>query len=87
MMYGLRFGNGYEYMRGGMVLMMFFGLIIIAAVIYFVIKGNSRQSHSQNHANTSINSNRALDILNEKLANGEISEDEYSSKKKMINGR
>jgi putative membrane protein len=85
MMYGFGYGNGYEFMRGGMMYMMFIGLIIIAAAIYFVI--NNNQTHNQNHAVTNFNSGRAIDILNEKFANGEISEDEYSSKKKMINGR
>lgn len=87
MMYGgFGYGNGYEFMRGGMMFMMFIGLILIAAVVYFVVKGNSGHAHNQNYAYNNVGSN-ALDILNEKFAKGEISEEEYSTKKRMISGR
>ncbi len=87
MMYGYGSGYGNDFMGGGMIFMMFFGLIIIAAVIYFVIKSNSSHTNNQHYAYNNINSGRAMDILNEKFANGEISEDEYNSKKNFINSR
>ena len=87
MMYGFGNGYGYEFMRGGMMLMMFLGLIIIAAVIFFVVRGNNNQTHGHNSSYNNINNSRAMDILNEKFASGEISEEEYNSKKKLIIGR
>jgi putative membrane protein len=87
--YGYVYEHGHEFMRGGVICMMIFGLIIIGAVVYFVLKGNHSHIQSKSFAYNNNNSGtgRALEILNEKFANGEISEEEYSSKKKLISGR
>lgn len=91
MMYGYGYGygydNGYDYMGGGMMFMMFIGLIVIVAVVYFVIKASNHQTHGKILEYNNNNSGRAMEILNEKLANGEISEDEYNLKKKLIRDR
>ena len=91
MMYGYGYGfeHGYEFMRGGMICMMIFGLVMIGTVVYFALKGshNHNQSKSFAYNNNNSGSDRALEILNEKFANGEIGEEEYSSKRKLISGR
>lgn len=50
-----------------------FGLIIVIAmflILIWALRGNNRN-------NSQATENRALDILNERLAKGEISEEEY----------
>lgn len=53
-------------------------LLLIAFVIYAAFK-LSNGSHS-----VQSRENNALDILNQRFANGEISEEEYRQKKKML---
>lgn len=52
-------------------------IILIGLIIYAVIK--LTQSSQKNHSNS-----KALDILNERYANGEITEEEYKLKKKTL---
>lgn len=71
-------GYGYGMMGGfGMI----FSLILIGVVIYAVIK--FAQGDHKNYSN-SRTGNDALDILNQRFAKGEISEEEYTKKKKML---
>lgn len=65
--------------------MMLIGLIIIVAIIYFVFKAGNGQTFNQYTGNNNVKDNRAIEILNEKLAVGEISVEEYEAKKKLIN--
>lgn len=75
---------GYGYGPIGFGMMGGFGLIpllLIGIIIYAVIK----LSHNGNkYYNNRLNNNDALDILNQRYANGEISDEEYSRKKKML---
>ncbi|MDF2883231.1 MAG: hypothetical protein K0R54_3788 [Clostridiaceae bacterium] len=74
------FGCGYGYgMLGwfGMII----PLIFIALVVYAAVRFS--QSNHRNYSN-SRSGNDAMNILNERYANGEISEEEYSKKKKML---
>lgn len=71
---------GYGYgMLGG--LGMIIPLILIGLAIYAAV--NFSQNNHKNY-NNSKSENDALDILNQRYANGEISEEEYSKKKKML---
>ncbi|GAA3731633.1 hypothetical protein GCM10022378_19870 [Salinicoccus jeotgali] len=58
----------------------FFGLIIVIAmflILIWALRGNNRN-------NSQPTENRALDILNERLAKGEISEEEYERLREKI---
>jgi putative membrane protein len=73
-------GFGYGMMGGfGLV-----PLILIGLVVYAVIKMSQG-----NHRGFSIhgNDNDALEILNRRYANGEISDEEYAKKKKILGGQ
>ena len=74
-----RYCNGFfDYGRfnyGG-IIMMILGVLLLAAVVYFIWKGN--------------NSNKTespLDVLRKRFANGEIGEEEYQKKKDMLQGK
>jgi putative membrane protein len=70
---------GYGYgMMGGFGLI---PLILIGLIIFAVVK--LTQSSNRNYINPTSN-NDALDILNQRYANGEISDEEYTRKKKIL---
>lgn len=62
---------------GGRFVMMLIPLLLIGLVIYAVFKasGNNRSTRTVDNS---------LEVLNERFAKGEISEDEYKSKKALI---
>lgn len=58
-------------------------VIIIGLVIYIILKlagSGSQQRYQDKRSNT----DKAMEILNQKLASGEISEDEYKRKKDLL---
>ncbi|WP_432406505.1 SHOCT domain-containing protein [Wukongibacter sp. M2B1] len=69
--------NRFGWMGGGF--MMFIWPLILGLIFYFIFKNNRR--HCMSIYN---DSNRALEILDEKFASGEITEEEYLHKKKLI---
>ncbi|MFT8315746.1 MAG: SHOCT domain-containing protein [Clostridium sp.] len=70
------YGFGY----GGMF-MMLVPIILIAIIVYAIIKLKDHPSHGDYYNNSD---NRALDILNERYARGEITEEEYNQNKNTI---
>ncbi|KLO23215.1 membrane protein [Marinitoga sp. 1197] len=65
-------------------MMMFFGFLLIILIIWYIMKNpdavkNLTETQSKNSAKED-----ALRILNEKFVNGEITEEEYLRKKKLI---
>jgi putative membrane protein len=74
------------FLGGG--LMLFFGLAILALLIVGLVALFRRrpESHSQgnDHAGQSADADSALRILNERYARGEISDEEYKTKKAEI---
>lgn len=71
--------HGYGFSRFGMMgggFMMLLWPLVIGVILYFTFKSSNRHH--------SINNNRALEILDEKFASGEITEEEYLHKKKII---
>lgn len=56
-------------------------LLIIVAVVIFTAR--MFMNNSKNNSNS--NSNRAIEILKERYASGEISEEEYKSKLNKLN--
>lgn len=76
------FGFGGSYGYGGFNLFMMIPmLIILFLAAYFIYKAIGRRN--LNFAD-GISSSKAIDILNEKFARGEISEEEYKAKKNQI---
>jgi len=71
-------GYGYGIGWFGMII----PLLLIALIAYAVVK--LTQSSSRNNNTKNIIGNDAMDILNEKFVKGEISEEEYMKKKKML---
>ncbi len=75
--YGL---SGYGY--GGPNIIMMIGVFLVLLVIaYFIYK--TSQNKNSNIAYEKI-SPKAIEILNERFASGEISEEEYRSRKNQI---
>ena len=58
----------------GGVIMMILGVLLIAAIIYFIWKGTSRDGRNES----------PLDLLKKRFVNGEISEEEYRAKKETL---
>ena len=56
-------------------------LILIGLIVYAVIKLTQGRQGDNYNIKEKID---ALEILNQRLANGEISEEEYSRKKEML---
>jgi len=63
---------GFGMMGGGLI-----GLIIIVVLVYMLINNNF-------HGKEYYRENNALEILNQRFARGEITEEEYQQKKKML---
>jgi putative membrane protein len=66
---------GYGRFAFGGIGMIILGIILVAAVIYFIWKNSSSKTESP------------LDLLQKRFVNGEISEEEYKSKKETLRGK
>jgi len=63
---------------GGMFIMMGLGFIIFLVLIFLAFK------LMRSNSPLSLSSNSALNILNERFANGEINEEEYTKRKIIL---
>jgi putative membrane protein len=72
--------HGYEGMMFGMGWWWIIGIILIAAIIWAIV----RSSGQNNKLNNTANQKSALDILNERYARGEIEKEEYETKKRDL---
>ncbi|EEG77764.1 SHOCT domain-containing protein [Dethiobacter alkaliphilus] len=66
------YGHGMWF---GGILMMLFWIVLIAAIVYFVVKalsGNDKRS------------DKSLEILDERYSKGEIDDEEYLRRKKNL---
>lgn len=73
--------NGYGMMGGGWFGYMLIPLIIIGVIIYAVFK---LSNNNKNGRYASQQHDSSLDILNERFAKGDITEEEYNRKKDML---
>ena len=73
----MRYFGYYPHSFYGGGLTMIFGAVLIGILIYWVVKKSSVSA-------LAFNSSKALDLLDEKFALGEISDEEYSKKKKLL---
>ncbi len=71
--------RGFGNMLSSMLIVWMIPIVLIVIIIIGVIMiANNKQNHTKNRPNP------ALDILNERFAKGEIDEEEYLKKKKVI---
>jgi putative membrane protein len=96
-----RLFNNYRYDgRGGMMdwyygrmnpwqigVMVVVGILMLALIVYLIVR-IARRGHTSYHSDTMTRtySPEALKILDEKFAKGELTEEEYQRKKKLITG-
>lgn len=77
--------GGYNMMGGGW-LMMLVPVLLIGLAIYAFMKmsQNNSTNNTGNTSNTNVNNSDALNILNKRYAQGDISEEEYIKKKNIL---
>lgn len=71
------YGAGY----GGMC-MILIPIVLVAIIVYAILKLTGHSNINSHYNN--IRNNGALDILNERFARGEITEEEHKQKKNII---
>lgn len=74
--YGHMWGGGYGMMGGGLMMLLFWGVII--ALIFVAVRWFSDKDQQ--------NGSSALKILEERFARGEIDEDEFKRRKAALSG-
>lgn len=94
------FNNNRYNPRGGMMdwyygrmnpwqigLMVIVGILMLALIVYLIVR-IARRGHNGHGGHSSVGSYspEALRILDEKFAKGELTEEEYQRKKKLITG-
>jgi putative membrane protein len=79
--YGYGGGRGEMFVMMGAVVIL---ILVTALILYFILRRGGVGGHN---LISEVNTNRAVEILNEKLANGEIGEEEYTKKKLLITGK
>ncbi len=72
---------GYGMMSGWGILMMVLLVILIVIIVYAVIK---LVQGGNNSGTTSNGKDEALEILDQRYAKGELSDEEYQQKKKIL---
>ena len=73
---------GYNMMGGWGIFMMIILVILIVIIVYAVMK---LVQGGSNAGTTSNGRDEALEILNQRYAKGELSDEEYQQKKKLLN--
>lgn len=91
-MYGFGYGYGHGFHGGCMIITAIIIIALIAFAIYLLMKNRSLKNNvfGNNNIKNNIDANsngkeKAMEILNEKLALGEITEEEYTRRKELIN--
>lgn len=74
---------GYNMMSGWGIIMMITWVLLIVVIVYVLMKlvqGSNNTDKSQNSRD------EALEILKQRYAKGELSDEEYQQKKKILKG-
>ena len=88
----MRYAHGYPGMNPSgfmMIPAILFTIILIIVLVYLVVR-IIKQGHVHGHSFTKAslgvvdNTSKALEILNVRYANGEITDEEYVSKKEQL---
>jgi putative membrane protein len=75
-------GYGYGLMGLGWVWMMTIPIALLGLIIYAAVR--LANGSSQRYDSKYQNSSQAMEILNQKFANGDINEEEYKRKKELL---
>jgi uncharacterized membrane protein len=86
------YNDEYGFHMQGMMFMCIIFLAMAAVIIYLVIRQNQLKNKQiikekallVNDGDKQVDTNKAIEMLNEKLVNGEINEEEYTRKKELI---
>lgn len=73
--------NRFDYMSQNMSLSWLIPLVVLLVIVLSIYMIN------KNNNDNKTNKESALDILDKRYANGEINEDEYLKKKKILKNR
>ena len=78
--HGMNFGLGMIGRIGGMIMM---SLLLIAFIVFAIVwmSKNSNQRNTINGSQQPPSTDRSMEILNERYAMGEITDEEYAKKK------
>jgi putative membrane protein len=72
-------GNGWGWMAGGLMMLIFWGALV--ALVVFLVRGFGARSPQGEEKR---NGPAARDILAERFARGEISEDEFDQRRRVL---
>jgi putative membrane protein len=75
---------GYGFGFGGMFMLV--PIILVVIIVYSITRLKNNPSNGR-CCNNNSSEDKALDILKERLARGEITEEEYTNKKNIISGK
>jgi uncharacterized membrane protein len=86
------YNDGYGMHMQGMMFACIIFLVLTAVVVYFLIRQSNLKNKQinkdktlfVNEENRQVDTSKAIEMLNEKLVNGEITEEEYTRKKELI---
>lgn len=82
MHFGIRAFGPFSWFPFGGVIMMFIGLLLIGIVLYLLLRHNGVSDSS--YRSGKGDSLTPLEILQQRFAEGAISEEEYKSRKKTL---
>jgi putative membrane protein len=71
--------NGWGWMAGGLMMLIFWGGLV--AVVVFLVRGFGARSSQEEEKRSGPD---ALEILAERFARGEISEDEFDQRRRVL---
>ena len=82
--YGMMPHGGMGFGLGGWILMVLLWALLIVAIVALVKALVSPRSREENPSIESSRNNRALDILRERYARGEIDHEEYEERRRRL---